>query len=189
MKIYLKAKHWQLFLLFFVLPFILQMVITIYIVVTQELENIFSLLKVFPFFIAFYILMYNGWFWSIGSGLSNRLPDSVKMNKKLFIASLSYPAVYIFILMGVGYFFINEVLVSDEPDPSVFLYFLFLIPFHLLSMVCSIHSMYFVAKTIKAVELQKDVSFSDFAAEFFLIWFFPIGIWMLQPRLNKLVSN
>ena len=48
---------------------------------------------------------------------------------------------------------------------------------------------YFVAKTYKTVELQRQVSFSDFAGEFFMIWFYPIGIWIIQPKLNKIIEN
>jgi hypothetical protein len=36
---------------------------------------------------------------------------------------------------------------------------------------------------------QKPVTFSDFAGEFFLIWFFPVGIWIIQPRINKLFDT
>jgi hypothetical protein len=31
--------------------------------------------------------------------------------------------------------------------------------------------------------------FSDYSGEFFLIWFSPIGYWILQPRLNKLTDE
>ena len=48
--------------------------------------------------------------------------------------------------------------------------------------------MYFVAKTLKTVELQKEVLFSDFAGEFFIVWFFPIGIWIIQPKINKIIE-
>ena len=51
------------------------------------------------------------------------------------------------------------------------------------------HTMYFAAKTIKCVELKRNVTFSDIAGEFFLIWFFPIGVWILQPRINKLIDG
>jgi hypothetical protein len=30
------------------------------------------------------------------------------------------------------------------------------------------------------------VKFKDFVGEFFLVWFFPIGVWILQPTINKL---
>ena len=36
------------------------------------------------------------------------------------------------------------------------------------------------------VELQHSVKFEDFKEEFILVWFFPVGIWNLQPRINKL---
>lgn len=48
--------------------------------------------------------------------------------------------------------------------------------------------MYKAAKTIKIVEVQKSVKFVDFAGEFFLLWFFPIGIWFLQPKIKKLAE-
>lgn len=54
-----------------------------------------------------------------------------------------------------------------------------------LSMIATIIK---AAKTIKTVELQKKVTFSDFAGEFFLLWFSPIGIWILQPKINKFAS-
>ena len=47
--------------------------------------------------------------------------------------------------------------------------------------------MYFVAKTFKTAELQRKVSFSDFAGDFFLVWFLPIGIWIIQPKINRMV--
>lgn len=53
-------------------------------------------------------------------------------------------------------------------------------------MFCTVYTMYFAAKTIKLAELQRPVTFTDFADEFFLIWFFPIGIWFVQPRINEL---
>ena len=34
-------------------------------------------------------------------------------------------------------------------------------------------------------ELQKEATFNDFVGEFFLIWFYPIGIWFVQPEINK----
>jgi hypothetical protein len=38
---------------------------------------------------------------------------------------------------------------------------------------------------VKTIELQREVTFSDFAGEFFLIWFYPVGIWIIQPKVNK----
>lgn len=49
--------------------------------------------------------------------------------------------------------------------------------------------MYFVAKTITSVEMKKESHFSDYIGDFFLIWFFPVGIWFVQPRINKIILD
>ena len=44
-----------------------------------------------------------------------------------------------------------------------------------------------IAKNIKTIELQKEVSFGGYIEEFFLLLFFPIGIWILQPKIRKIL--
>lgn len=83
-------------------------------------------------------------------------------------------------------------MMENETPPAVELIMslvVIIIPLHLFSMFCIFYSLYFVAKTYKTVELQRQVSFSDFAGEFFMIWFYPIGIWIIQPKLNKIIEN
>ena len=60
-----------------------------------------------------------------------------------------------------------------------------IIPAHLLSMFSIFFMMYKAAKTVKIAEFQRKVTFGDFAGEFFLMWFFPLGIWIVQPKINK----
>jgi len=72
------------------------------------------------------------------------------------------------------------------PNPGIFG---LIIPFHLFSMFCIFYCLYFVAKVFKTVELQRKVTFSDFAGEFFMIWFYPIGIWIVQPKINKMIEK
>jgi hypothetical protein len=62
-------------------------------------------------------------------------------------------------------------------------------PLHFFAMFCIFYCLYFVAKTFKTVELQREVTFSDFAGEFFLFWFFPIGVWIVQPKINKMIEE
>ncbi|MBS1933543.1 MAG: hypothetical protein JST96_06060 [Bacteroidetes bacterium] len=79
---------------------------------------------------------------------------------------------------------------GEEPNVALFgIVFALIIPLHLFAMFCIFHSIYFVSKTIKTVELQRETTFSDFAGEFFLIWFYFIGIWFVQPKINKLAQT
>jgi hypothetical protein len=73
-----------------------------------------------------------------------------------------------------------------QPNLTIFA---LIVPLHLFSMFCIFYCLYFNAKALKIVEWQRPVTFSDFAGEFFLIWFFPIGIWIIQPRINRLFKN
>ncbi|MEI9956959.1 MAG: hypothetical protein WDM90_11810 [Ferruginibacter sp.] len=47
----------------------------------------------------------------------------------------------------------------------------------------------FACKTIAKIELQKEVSFGDYSTNLFLMFFFFIGIWILQPKVNKLLTT
>ncbi len=56
-------------------------------------------------------------------------------------------------------------------------------------MFCMFYCLYFVSKTFKIAEMQRETTFSDFAGEFFLLWFYPIGIWIVKPKINKMVEE
>jgi uncharacterized RDD family membrane protein YckC len=53
-------------------------------------------------------------------------------------------------------------------------------------MFCMFYDVYFVSKNLVLAETSKSASFYDYARPFFLIWFFPVGVWFIQPRINRL---
>ena len=59
---------------------------------------------------------------------------------------------------------------------------------HLVATFCMFYNLYFVAKSLKLVELQRPVGFYDYSGPLFLLWFFPAGIWVVQPRINRLYA-
>jgi len=200
---FLKAKHWQLFILIFGLPFIFYifMVASVFSAAASgnvNATNIFGVFKFFPILMFLVIGIQFGWFWSIGVGLQTKVPVTVKMKVKKFRAFFFIPLAYILLMMCfVFYFFLsvdfvspqNSGLFADGAYAAILIPVIIIIPLHLFSMFCIFYCLYFVAKTLKTVELQKEVQFSDFAGEFFLIWFYPIGIWLIQPRINKLMQQ
>ncbi len=62
-------------------------------------------------------------------------------------------------------------------------------PVALSSRVLHVYDLYFVSKSLALAETSRPVSFYDYAGPFFLIWFFPIGIWFTQPRVNRLYAE
>jgi len=189
---FLSAKHWQLFILLFGIPFILQIVMTQRMFSTfnniQTTGNLvepdFGNLFIITFVVsALYMAIFYGWMWSIGVGLQSKISKHFKMKVGRFKAFLLFPVVYIaLIILCMTFLFSN----LENFNPSLIAVIL---PLHFFAIFCMFYCLYFIAKTIKTAEEQKELRFSDFAGEFFLMWFYPIGIWFLQPRINKIHAS
>lgn len=196
MNLFLRAKHWQLFLTMFGLPFLVEivMMVIIFLNIRQNPDPtiILNYFRFFPLVAIIFIVPLFGWQWSIAVGLQPYLPQWVKMKITKFKVFLIIPIVYIvLILFAITFIFNTQFQSLDTVDLTAQMgaAFAIIFPIHIFSMFCLFYCIYFVAKTIKTVELQRSVSFNDFAGEFFLTWFFPIGIWILQPRINKIIEN
>lgn len=172
MKKLLTLKHWQLFGL---MTGIL-IIDSFFELTTNEIVRLITmLLSVAIFF---------GWFWAMAINLYPKLPPNAKLNLNRFKLFMFIPAFYIAIISLM----LGSISIGLQGD-SLSGYAAILIPVHLFSMFCIFWCLVFVAKLLKAVELQSPVRFSDYAGEFFLLWFFPIGIWTIQPRINKLFEH
>jgi len=176
----LTLKHWQLFCLLFGLPFIFQFVYAGTIVVNQGAAVYFW---IFPIIMILFISLFFGWLYALSTNLHKKLPATVPMNLSLFKTFLIIPAVYL-LAISIGMLSMFSTITPDNPPNPVII--VMILPVHLFSMFCIFYCFYFNAKALRAVELQRPVTFSDFSGEFFLIWFYPVGIWLLQPRINKL---
>ena len=196
-NLFLKAKHWHLFVSTVGLIFIFQFFIMFHIM-TQVVSNpdsfnprmndIFLFPMIFMLIVGFIIF---GWIWSLAVGLQKKLPENATMKVRKFKIFFVIPIVYMFLFMGYMFLFNNfiDASIGSGVNPVImFASFALIFPIHLFAMFCIFYCMYFAAKTIKTVELQKEVTFNDFAGDFFMIWFFPIGVWFIQPRINKIIQ-
>ncbi len=52
-----------------------------------------------------------------------------------------------------------------------------------------LYSISFPARILRTIELKRKVQFGDYFAEFFAFLFLPIGIWFIQPRINKMLEE
>lgn len=195
---FLKAKHWQLFLLTFGVPFIFQIIMMVFMFTTMASTNsgsdpkaIFDIMMFSPLISVLFMGVLFGWFWSVAIGLQKKIPSDIKMPLTRFKIFFFVPLVYLIIIsLVMAFSFKGMMNGTSQPNPALIAgAMVFIVPLHLFSMFCIFHSLYFAAKVIKTAELQRNTSFSDFAGEFFLIWFFPIGIWMIQPKVNSIYEE
>lgn len=174
---FLRAKHWQVFLLVFGAYLVGQMVFVGSILASSPPHEVFAkggllaglvmTLSTLGIFV---------WFWSLGSFFSSIVHPELRMKLGFFRVALAYPPFY----------FVFFIATFQDFSPG----FLGLIlPLHLFATVCMFYLLYFVAKSLVLAETSKPASFSDYAGPFFLLWFFPVGIWIVQPRVNRLYSG
>lgn len=200
-NLFLKAKHWQLFTLMVGIPLICQFYFMSQMWGFQThqepisggkgfkevLNEEFIQFDFFPYVMIFFGLVFFGWFWSIAIGLQKKIPQGIKMKVKKFKVIFFIPLIYIVLLMVYMGGLFPAVGTSGFLSSGWIV--VIILPLHLFSMFCIFYSMYFVARTIKTAELQRKVGFGDFVGEFFLLWFYFIGIWIIQPKVNKLYGK
>ena len=192
---FLKAKHWQLFILISGIPFALQSIFMFSIFSHLEtntnpnLDKVFDNMKFAPMIMLVFIAIIFGWLWSVAIGLQKKVPDNITMKVKKFKIFFFIPIVYILCLMFFMTFVMNGLIDGGEPNAGLIRGIVFVIvPIHLFSIFGIFYTFYFAAKTIKTVELQREVKFSDFGSELVMIWVFPVGIWLIQPKINKFIE-
>ncbi|MFN8297557.1 MAG: hypothetical protein U0T75_00530 [Chitinophagales bacterium] len=190
MKFVLTLRHWLVFLLLYIVPFAGSLLLIVIAAwrdpdVTQHIElltgQIMAVATVYIYVSSFF------WLYGTGNALHQRLPDTVFMNIHIFRFMTIVPLLWGLWLAYVFYSLLvhmkgNQLPVTTSEDDI----------FSLGGVMCflfAIHNNWFIAKALKSIERYGEVSFSDYFGDFILITFLPIGVWLIQPRLNQLANN
>ena len=209
----LKAKHWQVFLAIFVLPAIFYLVFFIswinsiseiqhHNMQTGDLTDIFGnfnylgiaiLLSTIPLFMYFYAL---------GVGLQQYMPSGYSMKVKRFKWFWTVPLIFNCMAVILVFWFVSELAQNPEGtkvffqnfeqnpkavNPVVIAFAAIVISLLQLFVVfCTFYIYYFIGKTIKAAEIQREPKSDRYIGYCVLIWFSFIGVWFLQPTVNKI---
>ena len=162
MKIFLKFKPWQLFTIWIITSIIFFITMrTMFWWITFELY-------------AFSIV---GWMYSIGKYFN-------KLNDKKAIVNYGEDIWFIlYLICGIpfGYYFANF---GHDTSNDLILKISGLIGF-----VSMIRLANFSAKAYKQYNNNKDLKFSDYLEEFIWITIFIVGIWRIQPEINKIIDK
>ena len=110
-----------------------------------------------------------GWLYFLGMATNRLIPSKMRFSNQFFIVRLSFSFIYIIIM---SLFFNHDILKLA-------------IPFHIVATIFLFSCLWTCAKTIVIAETQKIHGFDKYIGTFFMLWFFPIGIWFVQPRLNR----
>jgi len=164
--LFLTAKHWQIFVVLFVVPYAAIAATVVF--PSAVYVSIATMLL--------YALFTSGWYWSLGRFVASVVDPALRLNPIFFHLAIVYPLFYVPV-------FVWDWFRQNSLSAGV------IIPLHLLAMFCILYVFTFVAKNLAMVETGKPASLSDYAIPFVLLWFFPIGVWMIQPKVNRLYSE
>ena len=197
-----RLKHWQIFLIIFgpiaiLYYFMMRRMFALISEIsydpgmaedmdpTEFMDGMFSYL---PIMLLFYLLIYL-WYWAVGVGLQQKIPQELRQNTSLFKVLLFIPILFLFFYIYAFSNMMESMMAFEEgeiPDMSMFSSMMF---GSLITFGISMYLVYFTAKTLKTAYKQERQDVGDFIGEFFLILFFPIGIWILQPMINKIIEE
>lgn len=161
MNFLLKLKSWQLFLIF-ICPILL-----------SEIFQFDPFALESSIFSAISLMVILLWFYKVG----------------VFSLRLSHKKTMLFVFRVL--FVCNLLLASVLINLSIYQHFSIDDYYHLISLLTAIglvfhfYMMYLVAKSLC---MNKSTLPSLFKV-FYMLWFFPIGIWWLQPKINELITN
>lgn len=177
MRTILKLKHWQIFILSWG-P--LSTTLTILFVDATVIGLCFRL-----WLILFLISLMNSfiWVWAIVKELE-KLSSSI--STKLFKIAFWIPFIYIwkFICIMLCSAFGRKIKsINPEIETMIF------IGWGVLSVLCIIYGLAFIGRLIRSIESGKPLSIKEHMAESLLMLFPPIGIWIIQPKLNKIITQ
>jgi hypothetical protein len=172
---FLRAKHWQVFVLIWGAYFVATVVLVAS-VPEGPIENplkvgLFSEAVLLPF-----ILCSMGWMWAMGSFLYAIAERRLRPNIHFFRFAIILPTLYL--LTGLPFF------LSGNPTVEAVI-----VPIHLLALVCLIYAFYFVSKNLAVAERGETATSNDYVLPLLLLFISPIGIWLIQPRINRLYAQ
>jgi len=156
----LKAKHWQVFMF----------LTAIYFISTYCTDNSLISVSVFSVLLVGYI----GWYVLLGNTLYKYLPRKIEYSITWFLLD----ALLLIFVYGVTMILFNGDLRVDGLAAIPFLYLFFAIT----------HLFWLPAALLVSIESKSKPGFSQYAGTMLQLFFWPIGIWFIQPRLNKIYN-
>ncbi len=173
MKMLLRLKAWQLFVLIYGASIVISLLQSAF---DLNSSSHALLVKLQMFFTAVGAIVMLAWIWTV-STIKMAEPDSGMSGVGAFKIVFSYATLYFLIV--VSYLLISSVKLDFR---KIF------IP-HILACISMIYCILFVARRISTAENKRTVTFSEYSGLAFLVLFFPFGLWVLQRKVNNLMGN
>jgi hypothetical protein len=113
------------------------------------------------------------WIFIMGMSSNQLAPSQLRFSNPFFIFRLFFVLIYLLIFP----------LSTHHEIPTN------IVPIQVIATLFVFSCLWTCAKIIVIAETKNVHGFDRYIGTFFLLWFFPIGIWFVQPRLNRLAKK
>ena len=134
---------------------------------------------IYPFVNLIFFAVFLGWIYSVGNEIG------IRLNKKSSNLNLFRICIIITLFLSLVASFYQRISVIIDLDFGHPL-FKGLAVFVILAVF---YCFYFVSNVLVSMEKKRNVSFNEHRLEFFLFFFFIVGVWILQPRIRAIVNS
>ncbi len=185
----LRAKTMQVFSVLFAIPVVIMIAALAILLFNFRLTTVFS---VYPFIALPVYIPFFVWNWNVGVYLHEKLPEELRFQRGVFKIAFVFKIICLiisaFLLHNLfGATFMNNA--SLEPSFSSLGIFIPFLIATLFIMFCLAYVSYYNARTIRTLERKEAMKFSECFEDMQWIFVIPLGIWNLQPRINKIVNS
>ena len=167
--LFLKAKHWHIFVVLVAIPY------AIGFMTIGAKQKVFYLGVPLAMTFVFGVTLL-AWYRSVASFSLSRFKPQYQMNQRFFKVAMLSPLLWV----PIAYWLTHDM---GEWANAV------MIPLHLVAMGCMFYILNFVSKSLVMAETGNPTSPPDYLGTLLMFWMFPIGVWFVQPRVNRLYDR
>ena len=172
------CKHWQLFAVFALYALIIAAMFQNYLVTSRVDASSVRLViaLTIPFAVGVYL-----WVWCIGHISNACCEHRLRRGNRLFNLAFPIPLVYLVFSMEAWPRLVQSGRTSGALSVIMFLHF-----------ICVFLVFYGLAQSamrLRTAESGDHAGFWRSIGAMLLIWYFPIGVWFIQPRLQALIRK
>jgi Na+/proline symporter len=178
LRYYLGLAPWELFVLLVVTPVVARVVADIPL---EPEPGEPPAPWWYQVFMVAWFAMLCGWFWAMGIGSNRCVREDIRPGSVVFNLAVSVPVLALLaITMSYGD------MPQLEPPPS---YVAVVGSTSLVALACVGYTIRFVAKNLWLAEKGRAVAFRHYGGTLFMLMFFPVALWFVQPRVREVCKQ
>lgn len=143
---------------------------------------------ILPLCMGQFLFVFLSWLWSLGININRLVFPKIKLNNRLFKKAfyyVSFCSILFTIFFSIEASGLGNNLGKGILEDALALFGVL----YVIAIWALLYLVYFIAKNIVAAEQKKIPELFEFIDIMFLLLVIYVGVWIVQPRINKIYSD